>query len=149
LGVIDLGCSAAKGNEATINVLLDHGADLDGCDCNGNKPDLLLAAAGSGQYHTFRFLVTRGANLHRRRGALPTNYNEGEWALECAIYFANLPMVLYLIEAGVPLVNTNQWVDPVTVAIKHGQLGILKVLLRLGAEEKDIGDATDWGSQSD
>ncbi len=63
--------AAARGNDALVQLLLDHDADIDARDTNGNTP--LHLAARNGNLSMVKLLIARGANatIVNRDGQTP------------------------------------------------------------------------------
>lgn len=142
LGVSDLTRAAIRGREGLIDVFLNHGAEINGCDCATFGSSVLVNTVQvEDQEHTVHFLLARGASLHTVPGR-PEDGSVGSLCLESAILDGNLPLVLFLIDKGVPLKHTNPYVDPITIARgakESRKCRILEALLQLGAEESESG----------
>jgi len=69
-GVPPLSVSAKKGYEATVRLLLDHGADIKAQ--NADKSTSLHLAATSGHEATVRLLLDRGADIKAQNAAKST-----------------------------------------------------------------------------
>jgi len=80
--------AAKTGHERVAQILLDHGADI-----NGGWPAPLAAAAFNGKAHMVRFLLDRGADV--------TAPNCGDIALSEAASQGYESVVRLLVESGV------------------------------------------------
>lgn len=78
-------------NTEIMELLLDHGADVDVLDGDGQTP--LIAAAGEGKVETVRLLMAHGADLHMRD-------NSGRTALMQAKNYPEIVRILKHAGAG-------------------------------------------------
>ncbi|KAK6831891.1 hypothetical protein RU639_002809 [Aspergillus parasiticus] len=151
-------CARAK-EATTVQLLLDHGAEVDAADSHGNTP--LFCAAANGSPAIIEILIQYNAqvNATQEHGLTPIHaalagvhplaiealLKHGECNLisdECVSLHGNSPlMIAILIEeyrpVVQPLVKAGVWVNsqnnaglaPVHLATQSGDVGILELLL--------------------
>ncbi|RFU34004.1 hypothetical protein B7463_g2338, partial [Scytalidium lignicola] len=128
--------AAEAGNEKSISLLLDAGADIEAKGAWGNGP--LNFAARSGRVGVIKLLLDRGAHIDA-----PGEY--GKTGLISAIERDNLEMVKLLVDRGA---DVN---DAFTAAAQRNEgHRIIKVMLdagaRVPAEQNGVGSATSIGN---
>ncbi|KAH8807348.1 ankyrin repeat-containing domain protein [Xylogone sp. PMI_703] len=138
-GFLSQSCVAAAaeaGNEKSITLLLDAGADIEAKGAWGNGP--LNFAAGSDRVGVMRLLLDRGADIDA-----PGEY--GKTGLVSAIEKDSLDMVKLLIERGADLKGAF-----LAAARRNEGHRIIKIMLdagaRVPAEDSGIGAAAQIGN---
>ncbi len=129
--------AAAAGQLATLESLLDGGADPDFADQAPGRTALISATIG-GHADAVRLLIARGANL----GA--TDRTLGYTALGWAAYAGAGAIVDQLLAAGTPVdLNTSKFeLSPLMVAAQAGHAEVVARLLAAGAAlHQQTGDA--------
>lgn len=97
-GFTPLGLASHFGNEETVKLLLDQGADINTRSKDGNLNNMAIHAAIAGNHeHIVKLLIEHGADLDIKC--------EGKWRpgftpLHVAAYFGRASMIKMLIEAG-------------------------------------------------
>ena len=148
-----------------LELLLDHGADIEETDDEGTT--VLIAAADSGDKESLEMLLARGANIHTASTTLGTalsaaafegdeeclrvlldhggdpNQDSGErgTALQAAADAADLDCINMLLEAGAD-VNKGDTKNgyPLQAAASSGDTVCLQKLLEVGADVSVVGN---------
>jgi ankyrin repeat protein len=117
--------AAANGNESTVSLLIQLGADVNARDKEGNTP--LLFAAGRGHDTIVSFLIQLGADVNAK-------CNKNDTPLYDAIRTGKDSTVSLLIQHGAD-VNAKNLIDltPLHVASVMGKDSIVSLLTKLGA----------------
>jgi ankyrin repeat protein len=120
-GYTPLGLSAHFGNEETVKLLLDKGANVNARSKDGNLNNMALHAAIAGNYEQIvRILIQHGADLNAKC--------EGQWRLgytplHVAGYFGREAMIPMLLQHGaIPTVLNDTGESPYEVATLKGHL---------------------------
>ncbi|KAK4697503.1 hypothetical protein P7C71_g600, partial [Lecanoromycetidae sp. Uapishka_2] len=121
--------AASHGHQDVVQILLDHGADINTPGLRYRTP--LWEAATSQQFSMMRFLFSKGADLAAEEC--------GDFAFSRAAFQGHEQVVRLLAEMGVSLdgVPDDSEPPPILNAMIHGQMGMVKVLLELGARWVD------------
>lgn len=106
-GFTPLGLASHFGNEETVKLLLDYGADVNARSKDGNLNNMALHAAIAGNYeHIVKTLISCGANINARC--------EGKWRigftpLHVASYFGRESIIKILLknDADRTVINDN------------------------------------------
>jgi len=124
--------SAGRGQLESVKLLLQHGAQLEGCDNNGHTA--LNRAANSGQSNVVRYLIQHGANVNVT--------NERGWtALMQAVEFNQLESVQLLIEGGADVNAVRSYGKTALMdAAADSTIEIVQCLLEHGAKVSAVGD---------
>lgn len=102
LGMTALIWAARNGKKDMIELLLEHGADLEAHSSSGETA--LLAGSGAGHEGIVRFLIDRGANLSAKDSS-------GQNALHKAAAYGHVH-VMRLLLSHEDFHNTHNWHDP-------------------------------------
>lgn len=115
-GFTPLGLASHFGNEETVKLLLERGADLDARSTDGNLNNMAIHAAIAGNHErVVKILIDHGADLNAKC--------EGKWRLgftplHVAAYFGREPIIRMLIGAGAdPTATTDRGETPLDIAI--------------------------------
>ncbi len=95
-GMSPLSAAAAVGDLDLAELLLDHGADIDGGDLGAGEMTPLAVAAGSGKPEMLSFLLSRGADPNGQ----VDNDRAGPAPLWAAVLANDVSMVRLLLDAG-------------------------------------------------
>ncbi|KAL5093393.1 hypothetical protein Trisim1_011197 [Trichoderma cf. simile WF8] len=152
-----LSYAAESGNQATVRLLLDRGAELDAKDPMGRTP--LLHAARSGSEAIVRLLLDRGAELHAKdemgrtplshaaqsnskatvnllldRGAeLDAKDQGGRTPLFYAVAIGSETTVQLLLGRGARIdIEDNNQTTPLSCAVHSGEKTMVQLLLEKG-----------------
>jgi len=119
--------AASRGDDAMVNLLLGHGADVNGLDGSGASP--LLSATRSRKLTTVRLLLKLGANP--RSGSA----YDGSSALHAAAGSNDTQLLAELLSAGVPVnIQDRHRRTPLQVAAHIGNPAAVQFLLEHGAD---------------
>ena len=148
-----------------LELLLDHGADIEETDDEGTT--VLIAAADSGDKESLEMLLARGANIRTASTTLGTalsaaasegdeeclrvlldhggdpNQDSGEWgtALQAAADAADLDCINMLLEAGADVNKGNTKNGyPLQASAASGDTVCLQKLLEVGADVNVVGN---------
>ena len=148
-----------------LELLLDHGADIEETDDEGTT--VLIAAADSGDKESLEMLLARGANIRTASTTLGTalsaaasegdeeclrvlldhggdpNQDSGEWgtALQAAASAADLDCINMLLEAGADVnKGDNKNGYPLQASASAGDTACLQKLLEVGADVNVVGN---------
>jgi ankyrin repeat protein len=104
-----------------VELLLDHGADVNGEDCGWQIP--LIRAAFAGRADMVEILLRRGANVARRS---PNHWTALHWA---AVHPDKLELVSMLLRAGAdPRAVDDVGVSPIDVARRFDNPGAIPLM---------------------
>ena len=133
--------AAMTGNVEFMRVLLNRGADVDGCvkfvpeadacECWPQTP--LMAACEAGHLEAARFLVTRGANVDYCTPSGRTAF------LSACFKLDNIAILSFLLDKGADVRDTEfseyGWIEDcaLSIAIRNNDLKTVKFLLKHGA----------------
>ena len=133
--------AAMTGNVEFMRVLLNRGADVDGCvkfvpeadacECWPQTP--LMAACEAGHLEAARFLVTRGANVDYCTPSGRTAF------LSACFKLDNIAILSFLLDKGADVRDTEfseyGWIVDcaLSIAIRNNDLKTVKFLLKHGA----------------
>lgn len=128
-----LGCAAIIGNLDIVKLLIESGANIEGC--NNYEDTALLLAASEGHKHIVDWLIKKGAN-HNALGDGEVN----------ALYFAadnghiDIVRELLKLKSDINLSHPENWDSPLINAVRGGNFDMSKLLLEYGAdlEKKDM-----------
>lgn len=127
-----LTCAVSSDEEklAMVNLLLDHGADIDARTVSGSHA--LICAAVYGQADIIELLLERGSNADIRN-------NTGNTALHCAAYYGKLDAVNRMAGKWIDIsaVNDRGWTPlmEASYGFKYTDcVGVVRQLLELGAD---------------
>jgi len=117
--------AAKNGNEAMVQLLLSHGAAVDGRSNDGDGRTALSCAVESGFMTVCRTLVAHGADVNAK-----DNSNNGPTPLQVAVERGQLSAAEFLItnKAEVNVRNGNG-MTPLTSAVMAGETDMVKLLL--------------------
>src|SRR3990172_10442231 len=116
---------AEEGNNLLINILLDHGADIEARD--NNDFTSLHYAAFNGHQVTVAFLLDHGANIEARD-------NQGVTPLHIAALDGHQATVALLLDRGANIESQgNQGQTPLHYAAAYGHQATVALLLDRGA----------------
>jgi ankyrin repeat protein len=120
------------GNIGIVEVLLERGADINGCDENGQSP--LIMAASGGRVDVVRLLIERGAEVDSR--------NRWGWtALLFASRLGHLEVSRVLIDHGANVsARKLDRSTPLHLSVGIGHLEIVNLLLEHGADVYAVND---------
>ena len=140
--------AARLGDEATLRLLLEHGAGLLWSPSEGSPGaglSCLCVAARGGHERAVRILLEEiacsdlgGAEVRIR-----------EEALRQACMWGRESVVRAILEAGVdfdkalPGITHNEW-TPLILAVHEGHGGVIRLLLKAGADANKAEEATGW-----
>ncbi|HEV7926936.1 MAG TPA: ankyrin repeat domain-containing protein [Verrucomicrobiae bacterium] len=114
--------AAKKGNEAMVELLLNHGAAVDSRD---NTGEAALSYAGANGFMTVcRTLVAHGADVNAKN-------NSGSTPLQFAVESGQLSAAEFLItnKAQIDVRASGTGMTPLTSAIRSGETEMVKLLL--------------------
>jgi len=139
--------ACASGSLEAVNVLLEHGAQVDAADPLGDTA--LHLACGSGRAEVVEALLAAGANANAR-------CQEGGTPLLVTGYFGTAQMVRALLAAGAAVDQPDeQGFTPFLAACWEGRTEVAEALLAAGAdpmahagEEGDVWDALHIGKRT-
>ncbi|CEF76368.1 unnamed protein product [Fusarium graminearum] len=125
-----------RGDHKLVEILIDHGANVDQRDHNGRTP--LLGNADlkkkRGEMHLLKLLIERGANIDLRQ-------REGCHELYEAAVFGDINAVDFFLEQGVdPSITNNFGWTPLHGAAANGHYEIVKRLIRKGVNISPLSD---------
>ncbi|KAA8895529.1 ankyrin repeat-containing domain protein, partial [Sphaerosporella brunnea] len=113
--------------------IIEHGADVDARDRDGNTP--LFLAARYGHVDAARVLLEHGAARHER-----TRCQSARTALHVAAHFEQVEMCRFLLSAGLDVNATvNSGWTALHVAAKMRNAALAAVLLTHGADPEALG----------
>src|SRR3989304_592033 len=116
---------AGEGNNLLINILLDHGADIEARD--NNDFTSLHYAASNGHLATVAFLLERGA-------AIEAQGNQGHTPLHIAVLNGQQATVAFVLDRGANIeAQDNQGATPLHLAALNEQQATVAFLLNRGA----------------
>ena len=142
-GRTPLSWAAQRGQEATIQLLIEQGAEVDSKDNNRRTP--LSWAALFGQEAKVRLLIKKGAGIDSKD-------NQGRTPLFWAVEWGREAIVQFLIEQGAEVnAKDNNGRTTLSWAAGRGQKAIVQLLIEQGAEvdSKDIDGRTplSWAAE--
>src|ERR1700722_5135024 len=114
--------AAKKGNEAMVELLLNHGAAVDSRD---NTGEVALSYAGANGFMTVcRTLVAHGADVNAKN-------NSGSTPLQFAVESGQLSAAEFLItnKAQIEVRASGTGMSPLTSAVRSGETDMVKLLL--------------------
>ncbi|CAH3168725.1 unnamed protein product [Pocillopora meandrina] len=119
--------AAEGGNEVIIETLLSSGLDIDSRGNDGTTP--LMVAAAKGQEKTVNLLLSKRADPHLR------NFM-GRNLLHAAAEGGNSSIVMRVLSCDIDINSKDDEssVTPLTVAVKHNHVEVVKYLLQKGAD---------------
>lgn len=125
-----LNWAARYGHEDVVQVLLDHGADVN-TDSGSGFQNPLYEAAMRQHVGMMRFLLDRGADIKA--------FECGESAFSQAIIWGYEEVIRVLVEAGVDIDSTGYDGEPAPIlsAMMYGQDRVVELLAELGAKRVD------------
>ncbi|MCJ1264014.1 hypothetical protein MMC22_003885 [Lobaria immixta] len=110
----------------TMELLLDHGAEIDATDDRGNTA--LISTASSGDMEGLELLLKRGANIH----AFGDEYGS---ALHAAASEGDEESCQFLLKSGADVnQQSGPWSTPLQAAAFAADLDCIKLLLDAGAD---------------
>lgn len=120
-GFTPLGLAAHFGNEETLKVLLDHGADVNARSKDGNLNNMAIHAAIAGNFeHIVKVLIDHGADVNARCEGV---WREGFNALHVAAFFGRESIIKLLLKHSADQeAKTAGGETPYDLAIKKGHL---------------------------
>ena len=118
----------------TLELLLEHGADIEGTDDHGTT--VLISVADSGDKESLEMLLTRGANVH----AVSEDYGT---ALSAAASEGDEECLRVLLDhGGDPNQLSGDWGTALQAASDAADLDCINMLLEAGAEVNQITDTS-------
>jgi ankyrin repeat protein len=117
--------ASAKGHEKIIDLLLDHGAEI-------NQPSMqsgpaLCEASRNGHLDALRTLIRRNADIHAKGTFLPAN------ALQLACLNGHVDIVEELLRSGAEIEGPGSYGTPLQAASQNGHNRVVQILIRKGA----------------
>lgn len=135
-----LATAARKGDVRSIQLLLDSGASLNGCDQNGWTA--LHRAAFKGQTEAARALIDIGIDIDAKD-------DDGYTALHCAAEAAQADVVELMVERGADVeALTNKGMSAMQLAQSMQYPRIMRILIKGGAaKDSDVtpSQTPSWG----
>lgn len=117
--------ASASGNTATIQKLINEGANINEPDGRGYTP--LMHAVWSGKIETVKVLINKGADINAKD-------SYGYTPLLWAIYYGYVDIANLLIDRGADInAKDKEGDDALLNAVKHGNVEIVKSLINKGA----------------
>lgn len=139
LGQTPLEVASKRGRTKIVRLLLDHGADVNSADNNGNTPLMLAAKSimashyGGSYAEVVELLLEKGANVHARDEKGSTALN---WAMASDSELDRTAIVKLLLDKGAD-VNAKGYVwTPLISASYKGHTEVVRLLLDRGADIK-------------
>jgi ankyrin repeat protein len=124
--------AAWYGQLGSVKLLLEHGANLEGTDNNGNTA--LTCAANAGRTNVVQYLLKQGANRNA------TNRN-GWTALMQAVEAKQLESVRVLLEAGADVNRKGPGTTALMIAARESSVEVVRCLVDHGADVKAESDS--------
>jgi ankyrin repeat protein len=130
-GVTPLSLACTNGSASMVELLLDAGADANAALPGGETA--LMTAARTGRVEAVNVLLARGADVHAKEPV------SGQTALLWAAAEGNVDVVERLIAAKADFrLRLTSGLDPFLIAVREGQIGVVKALLRAGVSFNDV-----------
>jgi len=112
--------------KSVVKYLVEHGADVNQVNRNGNTP--LLVSSENGHLQVVQYLIEHGADVNRGN-------NNGVTPLWMSSQNGHLPVVQYLIEHGADVNQVDRNGDtPLLVSSQEGHLPVVEYLIQNGAD---------------
>lgn len=121
-----LQAAAFRGHELAVRLLLDHGAKLDDRwgKCTGRYRDALQAAVYAGNQNIVEILLENGAKINP--GRIDRTY-------PCSFGFESNRIALPGVRKEIRQFDIPEELNPLEIAARHGNVGLMKMLLDKGA----------------
>ncbi|CAG9999075.1 unnamed protein product [Clonostachys byssicola] len=123
-GETPLGCAARRGDEATVKLLIDHGASVSKAEKHETP---LICAASRGDEAIVQLLIDHGASIDKAK-------KNGETPLICAASIGHEAIVKLLIDHGASINKTEKYGrTPRAAAMYYGHKAVERLLFKHGA----------------
>jgi ankyrin repeat protein len=120
--------ASAQGHENIIDLLLDHGAEINySCSWAQRRP-ALCEASWNGHLGTLRTLIRRNADIHAKGNFDPAD------ALQLACLKGHVNIVRELLLRGAKIEEPGWYGTPLQAASQNGHNRVVQILIREGAK---------------